>query len=140
LQCLLRLNPLFHRQPLLKPRLHICCLQLQRIINGNQHRIVVRPREVQHHNAMNLALEQATSQMRGGVCEVNRNCSRLSRYVRPVSVFAKNLQPSNRFAEKQRHSPEIDVSGTLAKATRPVLFRNPFTVDHVTEVIFAFFS
>ena len=41
-------------------------------------------------------------------------------------------------AEKQGHSPEIGVSGILAKATRPVLFRNPFTVDQVTEMIFAF--
>lgn len=41
-------------------------------------------------------------------------------------------------AEKQRHSPEIVVSSTLAKATRAVLFRNTFPVDHVTEVIFVF--
>ena len=85
---------------------------------------------------MNRALEIPACDMRDRVGEVDGYGSRLCGDVGPVSVFTEDLQPRDRLPEKESHSTEICMAGSLSESAGFVLFGCSLMVDHVPEVIF----
>lgn len=150
LQCLLRLNPLLHRNDLVEPRSHTRLLQHGTIRNGQQLSIVMRARKIQQpratilslvlrgrDNAVHGGLEPAACEVRDGVSEVDGDGSGLCGDPGPVAVFAEDLEPRDGLAEEQREGPEIGVSACGAVFCFGPFGLRAWVVDHVSAVVLA---
>jgi hypothetical protein len=86
-------------------------------------------------HTVNAGFDQATRERSQGIAGVDRDGPVLGSHPLPLSFGVENLKGSYRLSEKQSHSSQVSVAGTIQLADLLVLLGAASCVVHVAQVV-----